>query len=332
MKNDLPCAVVRDLLPSYVEGLTEPETNEAVKAHLEGCADCSNRYDSMKLSGQEESGRQEKEVAYLRTIRRRNRNRIILSVAGVLAAVLVWAFLSVFVIGSRAGGLYADIVTDRDAGTLTIALGNSASATYLVHGKADNRNGIVTVSAREVLASPLAVDRVRPISLPLEEVKEVWGPQGLLWKDGVVIDWQTRLLWEGRIPYVGDPSAVGSVCNLLTNQHLLPQLPGTLQLHTDQEPYGWTMRYEKELGGWEQNMERAAFLPLALVENLGVFGWTQPGADEKTLTLEEADMQLPAMVEAYNDLHGTSWQPLPSVKDYAQDAYTMQQLLGILGF
>ena len=30
MKNDLTCGVVRDLLPSYVEGLTSPESNTAV--------------------------------------------------------------------------------------------------------------------------------------------------------------------------------------------------------------------------------------------------------------------------------------------------------------
>ena len=40
MKNDLTCGVVRDLLPSYVEGLTAPETNEAVERHLSDCADC----------------------------------------------------------------------------------------------------------------------------------------------------------------------------------------------------------------------------------------------------------------------------------------------------
>ena len=37
MKDNLPCAVVRDLLPIYVEGLTEPETNAAVEAHLKTC-------------------------------------------------------------------------------------------------------------------------------------------------------------------------------------------------------------------------------------------------------------------------------------------------------
>ena len=40
MKADLPCAVVRDLLPSYVEGLTEAETTAAVKNHLESCESC----------------------------------------------------------------------------------------------------------------------------------------------------------------------------------------------------------------------------------------------------------------------------------------------------
>ena len=34
MKNDLTCGVVRDLLPSYVEGLTSQETNQAVETHL----------------------------------------------------------------------------------------------------------------------------------------------------------------------------------------------------------------------------------------------------------------------------------------------------------
>ena len=41
MKNDLTCGVVRDLLPSYVEGLTSPESNTAVERHLSGCPECA---------------------------------------------------------------------------------------------------------------------------------------------------------------------------------------------------------------------------------------------------------------------------------------------------
>ena len=36
----LPCHIIRDLLPSYVEGLTSAETARAVEDHLDGCPDC----------------------------------------------------------------------------------------------------------------------------------------------------------------------------------------------------------------------------------------------------------------------------------------------------
>ena len=48
MKNDLSCAVVRDLLPAYAEGLTAPETNEAVERHLAGCPECAERLAAMR--------------------------------------------------------------------------------------------------------------------------------------------------------------------------------------------------------------------------------------------------------------------------------------------
>ena len=35
MKHDLPCAIVRDLLPNYIEGLTSQETNAAISAQKE---------------------------------------------------------------------------------------------------------------------------------------------------------------------------------------------------------------------------------------------------------------------------------------------------------
>ena len=37
---NLPCEVVRDLLPSYVDGLTSETTTALVEAHLDTCPDC----------------------------------------------------------------------------------------------------------------------------------------------------------------------------------------------------------------------------------------------------------------------------------------------------
>ena len=47
MKNDLTCAVVRDLLPSYVESLTAEETGQAVERHLRLCPDCAEKHAAM---------------------------------------------------------------------------------------------------------------------------------------------------------------------------------------------------------------------------------------------------------------------------------------------
>jgi len=67
MKNDLPCEVVRDLLPSYIDGLTSPETAELIKAHLSTCETC--RAIHREMTGQEPPKAEQPELDYLKKIR-----------------------------------------------------------------------------------------------------------------------------------------------------------------------------------------------------------------------------------------------------------------------
>ena len=39
----LPCHVVRDLLPLYIDGLTADQTSRDIRCHLDGCEDCSKQ-------------------------------------------------------------------------------------------------------------------------------------------------------------------------------------------------------------------------------------------------------------------------------------------------
>ena len=64
MSDKLRCEIVQDLLPSYVDGLTSDETNEAVKDHLADCVSCRDMYERMKAdetSAEENSEVMEKE-------------------------------------------------------------------------------------------------------------------------------------------------------------------------------------------------------------------------------------------------------------------------------
>ena len=55
-KNELPCYIVNDLLPLYMDGLLSPETKAAVSCHLEHCPSCSRQYAVMEepIHGQDE--------------------------------------------------------------------------------------------------------------------------------------------------------------------------------------------------------------------------------------------------------------------------------------
>ena len=115
MKNDLTCEVVRDLLPSYVDGLTNDVSNQAVEQHIKICENCRKLYHEMQetvngeyLSEQdlEQMGRKAdfkgpSEIDYLKKIRRKNRMRILAAVLIVVIAVGTGIWCKAYVIGRR---------------------------------------------------------------------------------------------------------------------------------------------------------------------------------------------------------------------------------------
>ena len=101
MKNDLTCAVVRDLLPPYIEGLTEEETNEAVARHLEGCPECRGRREAMSTDAAAPAA-EEKELDYLKTVKKKSTHRAVKAVAVTILLVVLGILLKLFVIGEPA--------------------------------------------------------------------------------------------------------------------------------------------------------------------------------------------------------------------------------------
>ena len=44
----MKCEIIRDLLPSYIDGLTSEESNQAIEEHLEGCRECRRYLEEMR--------------------------------------------------------------------------------------------------------------------------------------------------------------------------------------------------------------------------------------------------------------------------------------------
>lgn len=70
--SNLPCEVVKDLFPSYIDELTSEVTNNLVKEHTTECEECRQALESMKNPEAEPKEKvQQKEIDYLKKTRKK---------------------------------------------------------------------------------------------------------------------------------------------------------------------------------------------------------------------------------------------------------------------
>lgn len=332
MKDNLPCAVVRDLLPIYVEGLTEPETNAAVEAHLKTCPACTARLAAMRVPEPLPEAETAKEVDYLKKVKRRSWKRVVLAVLITVLVLMGALAAKLFLLGSAADPESMVFYVEQSDETLSLRISSAVSANAYWGWKTEATDGVVEISAREGLVSPLHSTASAKLDIPLEGVQEVYLCGRLIWQEGTITAGQAlkqfETLYEARTPYVGNPSALNEVAQALNLSRLGSY---TFRLQTGTEPYGWTVDFDQEIEGLTNElMPYLAPQMLAVVGNLGTVSWTCPddqgNPQTHTITLEEVNARLAELTDAYNDANGTDWEALESVKDYAQSPVMLQRL------
>lgn len=214
MKNDLTCGVVRDLLPSYAEGLLGEESRQAADRHLAGCPECAAALDAMRRA-EPQAEEQAREVDFLKRVKKRNARKIIAAVVCTVVVLLSALLAKLFIIGTpfQPQSVAVEVAVEGDVLHLSLISVFSANA---FHGwRVETENGIASIYARDVLVSRLFPSGSASLEVPLEGVQEVWlgGVSGrLLWQDGVVISPLALELMEARTPYCGRPLRFGSYC------------------------------------------------------------------------------------------------------------------------
>ena len=330
MKTDLPCGIVADLLPSYVDGLTGQESSDAVAAHLAHCERCRARYEAMKGGPQAAPAAQAPAVDWLTAA---NRKMLRWTAAAAIAmALLIFAVLGVrtYVIG-------------RDAASETVEVNVSPAETrlYRLTGSwIQETDGVLRFQGRLVRKLPWARHSTNANGYTTNNagaLQEIYVADALVWADGLPVSQESRDLYAVCTPYVGDPSALNRIAGVLLYDDV-----GFFEteLQTAQRPYGWTLHFEASSAGTGLDAQSAARLDrrmgeravqlLAVVGNLDVVSWTytdETGAlRTQSLTLEAADAMLPELTARYNARCGADWEALPSVKDYAASPGGLERL------
>lgn len=293
MDTKLDCEIVRDLLPSYVDGLTSGVTNRAVEAHLEDCADCAELLRRMR-----EPERQvppaAAEVDYLKKVRRRTRRTAALFAAG--AAVLVTALLLIrlFALGIEAGPAGVNYSASVSGNTVRFSGSLTDSGAGVSRLSFSEEDGVVTVY---LYTAPKAFLNSGEFSGKYEAaraVREVRFGRLIVWEDGTEISRKAAQLYAAKNPYVGDMSANSAVAGILGVNNQFGSF--TNELQTSAEPYGWTLVLRAPITADEENAARDimtadAYAMLAVINNLGYVTWsyqTESGPQVFTVTVNEA--------------------------------------------
>lgn len=334
MKNDLTCGVVRDLLPSYVEGLTSQETNTAVECHLADCPDCTRlRAD---LAGETPPPPEEvKEVDYLKKVKRRGRRRVVAAVAVTVLVLALGIAAKLFLIGEPANWdtwenynftARTNVPNQLDISFYPDELPDTAYYNWNV----TNENGIVRVSARKVLPSVFHDTSEHWEHISLSGVREVWVANQLVWQGGVVISPQMDRVYQTKTPYVGNASAVGQVVSAGRFDWLGDY---TMELQTSAQPYRLTLNFsdpQSSQAFHPQDLYQDMAAALAVIGNLDEIECAFQDEDGQpwsyVLTVEELNQALPQIVSTYNERSQKDCPLYGSVKDYGNSCATLDQL------
>lgn len=149
--------------------------------------------------------------------------------------------------------------------------------------------------------------------------------QGAEAVDTASVSERAEELYNAAAPYVGEAPAVGNLLNVLAECGILPEGERTMELFTDEKPYGMSVHFAEapeDEDAFMQKMYNAGVLCWALIGNLEDFQWTFPDIEEKE-----------SLITYYLDEEGmkAAFPGITDIKTYGKSAEGVQELMEIIG-
>lgn len=305
MSDRLRCEVVRDLLPTYVDGLTSDVTNEEIASHLSSCKECEKLYNEMKEPI--ETPMEAKEMDYLKKVKQRTNKTIFVGVALITALFFAIIGMRLYIVGSNATTVasYNNIISQT----------NEGKDVLVVQGQFTNRASVYKKHSITVEDGTATIKLIERHALPWENNNDFYVgyeiPSGVnrivlnedvIWEDGILITKEANEIYKTKHAYIGDMSANGRTANALKIGKF-GQFLNSLQ--TTKEPYGWTIEFTNTITQdkiYNERMTQYAYVILSLIDNLGELSWEYNNGSTiitKTVTIEDATKALGQDIKSY---------------------------------
>lgn len=294
MKHKLPCELIRDLFPSYIDGLTSEVTNTMVKDHVEECKECKNILNAMKDPAAEpQESHDKEEIDFLKKTRKKSQKVILGSVITAVIVIAVVLAAKLFFIGSYVynENIACEVSVEGKQLSLNGVIADSRLGISSV--EYEEKDGIVTVSFKAVTKSPFHPGEFQSEYEASEDIKQVRLDERVVWSQGESVSAITSAVYNTRHAYVGDMSENGRTATALNMGNYLGNF--TNELQTVSEPYGWKLILEDEVNASQQNkkendMRSYAYILLAVIDNLGevTYEYTMEG-ETYTVTVDAGE-------------------------------------------
>lgn len=329
MSEKISCEIIKDLLPTYIDGLSSDVTNKEIEKHLSHCKSCTTALEYMKNPDTEPINIGEKEIDIFKKVRKRTK-RVLYGSIIIVISVIMLTTVGVFLSANYLAGDYIgseNVVFDVKVKGNTLELSASSIDESLVIKSADfsDNGGIITVSFNAVRKSFLykgTYDGNYTSNVDIGEVwlssnKTTWYGDRIVWAKGVgCISAMTAAVYNTFHPYVGDMSANSYTADALNISNYLGSFKNELQ--TAKEPYGWKIIFKDNFASSnnadnEKLMRSYAYVLIATIGNLSEVSFEYVVDEEKhllTVTEQEA-----------NDFAGGN------IKDFGKDISKLQSLL-----
>lgn len=297
MKNKIPCEVIKDLFPLYIDELTSEVTNKEINEHISECESCKKVLETMKEPDCKSNNDDEKEIDFLKKTNKRNKKIVAGSV--IVTAILAVVILLVYryVVGFSLKTNPDDWKVSVEGRHVQIS-GEPTDDKFVVKSfVVSEKDDVIHITYKYVYKK---FDGQKSCELDyesgLKNIKEIWIGDDLVWQDGARISQMTMDVYNARHPYMGDASANVETTNMLKISEKIGGF--TNELDSSGERLKWTIEFTDEVTGEVNNgivkrCEAYGYVILATIDNLDevVFRWNIKDSDDFiTKTVKKEDM------------------------------------------
>lgn len=147
--------IIKDLIPSYIDGITSDATNQLVADHLKSCPECRAYYEEMQQLAAPDTVTELKKIEPLKKVRKVNRRKIILAVISTLLVAAAGVGAYFYYYGQMWLPKSTEVTTtiEKVGNVVELEFSTKKSRTYLVATRLGNKENVYGIY--EYRKSPL---------------------------------------------------------------------------------------------------------------------------------------------------------------------------------